>query len=96
MYQSRLIHPFTFLCAQQGGNHLVGTGVEVVKNGLGELAHAVHLVEELGHLLGGIELADGVEAGIGTEHSSNSMAHGSVCHCFFIMFVGAEYLLFNG
>ena len=50
--------------AEHGGDNFIGTGIQVVKNGLGQVSFAVEFVQEMTHGFGGSELADRVESGV--------------------------------
>lgn len=52
---------------QHGSDYLVGAGVEVIENGLSQMAFRVHLIEEMTHRFGGRELTDGVKTGVCTQ-----------------------------
>ena len=71
----------TLEVAEHRGDDFVGTGVECIENGTRELTLHIQAIQEVGHGLGGVELADGVETGVRTEltvHGRVVVADGSV------------------
>jgi len=67
-------HSAGLIVADDGREHGIVGGVGVVEDRLGELVGGVERIEEAGQGTGVIEIADGVEAGVGSQQA----AHASV------------------